>query len=545
MTCLQNRPIRFIRRNIVSKTELCGLEEYGFVNLGEIRKNLTPAELYEEIIKNGEGKIADKGAMVCLTGRCTGRSPNDKFIVEEETTKADVNWSKGNVAISEAKFDNLYGKIKSYLQGKNVYVQECYAGADPESRLKVRIINDSAWQNLFARNMFIEETDKNVLADFKADFTVIACPGFHAVPEVDGVNSEAFILLNFKQKLVIIGGTSYAGEIKKSIFTVMNYILPKKGIMSMHCSANIGTDGDTALFFGLSGTGKTTLSTDPERALIGDDEHGWSDKGVFNIEGGCYAKVIKLSPVQEPDIYACTQKFGTILENVVMDENRQIDLNDEKYTENTRASYPLESIDNIVKPSVGGHPNVVIFLTYDAFGVLPPVSKLSVPQAMYHFISGYTARVAGTEKGVTEPKAVFSTCFGEPFMVWHPSVYAKLLGDKIVKHNAQCYLVNTGLTGGPYGVGKRFEIKYTRKIIKEILSGDINKSEFMADPVFGFGIPKTLGDIPTDVLHPMESWKDKDEYMAKLKDLAKGFKENFKKYEAVTSAEIIAGGPII
>lgn len=524
---------------------MSGLEEYGFVNLGEIKKNLTPAELYEEIIKNEEGKIADKGAMVCLTGRCTGRSPNDKFIVEEETTKGDVNWSKGNVAISEAKFDNLYGKIKSYLQGKNVYVQECYAGADPVSRLKVRVINDSAWQSLFARNMFIEETDKNILAEFQADFTVIACPGFHAIPEVDGVNSEAFILLNFKQKLVIIGGTSYAGEIKKSIFTVMNYILPKKGIMSMHCSANIGTDGDTALFFGLSGTGKTTLSTDPERALIGDDEHGWSDTGVFNIEGGCYAKVIKLSPVQEPDIHACTQKFGTILENVVMDEDRNIDLDDEKYTENTRASYPLESIDNIVTPSVGGHPNVVIFLTYDAFGVLPPVSKLTVPQAMYHFISGYTARVAGTEKGVTEPKAVFSTCFGEPFMVWHPSVYAKLLGDKIVKHNAQCYLVNTGLTGGPYGVGKRFEIKYTRKIIKEILSGDINKSEFMADPVFGFGIPKTLGDIPTDVLHPMESWKDKDEYMTKLKELAKGFKDNFKKYEAVTSADIIAGGPTI
>jgi len=529
----------------VSKAQMCGLEGYGFTNLGEVKKNLTAAELYEEIVKNGEGKIADKGAVVCLTGRCTGRSPNDKFIVEEETTKADVNWGKGNVSISEEKFDKLYGKLKAYLQNKQLYVQECYAGAEEHSRLKVRVINDSAWQNLFARNMFITEGDERNLDGFDADFTVIGCPGFHADPAEDGTNSEAFIMLNFKKKLVIIGGTSYAGEIKKSIFTVMNYVLPKKNIMSMHCSANIGHDGDTALFFGLSGTGKTTLSTDPDRYLIGDDEHGWSEEGVFNIEGGCYAKVIKLSPVQEPDIYACTQKFGTILENVVMDEDRKIDLDDEKYTENTRASYPIDSLPNIVEAGKGGHPNVVIFLTYDAFGVLPPVSKLTVPQAMYHFISGYTARVAGTEKGVTEPKAVFSTCFGEPFMVWHPSVYAKLLGDKIVKHGASCYLVNTGLTGGPYGVGKRFEIKYTRKIIKAILSGEINNSEFMADPVFGFGIPKSLGDIPADVLHPIESWKDKDEYMEKLKSLANGFKENFKKYEAVTSAEIIAGGPVI
>jgi len=529
----------------VTKTEQCGLEEYGIINVAEVKKNLTPAELYEEIIKNGEGKVADKGAMVCLTGKHTGRSPNDKFIVEEETTKTDVNWSKGNVPITEERFEALYGKLKAYVQTKTLYVQECYAGADPKSRLKVRVITDSAWQNLFARNMFIEETDPEALAEFTPDFTVLACPGFQAQGAADGVNSEAFVLLNFKKKMVIIGGTSYAGEIKKSIFTVMNYVLPKKGIMSMHCSANIGADGNSALFFGLSGTGKTTLSTDPERALIGDDEHGWSDEGIFNIEGGCYAKVIKLSPVQEPDIYACTQKFGTILENVVMDDERKIDLDDEKFTENTRASYPLESIDNIVTPSIGGHPKVVIFLTYDAFGVLPPVSKLSVHQAMYHFISGYTARVAGTEKGVTEPKAVFSTCFGEPFMVWHPSVYAKLLGDKIVKHDAKCYLVNTGLTGGPYGVGKRFEIKYTRKIIKAILSGEIDRSEFTADSVFGFGIPKTLGDIPTDVLHPVESWKDKDEYMEKLKDLAKNFKENFKKYENITSAEIIAGGPVI
>lgn len=529
----------------VSKTEMCGLEGYGFTNLGEVKKNLSAAELYEEIIKNGEGKIADHGPVVCLTGRCTGRSPNDRFIVEEASTKADINWGKGNVAVSEEVFDNLYGKIQAYLQHKNVYVQECYAGADEHSRLKVRAINECAWQNLFVRNMFINETDPEKLAAFTPDFTLIACPNFFAQGAADGVNSEAFVIINFKKKMVIIGGTSYAGEMKKSIFSVMNYLLPKKGIMSMHCSANIGHEGDTALFFGLSGTGKTTLSTDPDRYLIGDDEHGWNDDGVFNIEGGCYAKVIRLSPVQEPDIFACTQKFGTILENVVMDADRKIDLDDEKYTENTRASYPIDSLPNIAENSKGGHPNVVIFLTYDAFGVLPPVSKLTVPQAMYHFISGYTAKVAGTEKGVSEPKATFSTCFGAPFMVWHPSVYAKLLGSKIVDKNAKCYLVNTGLTGGPYGVGKRFEIKYTRKIIKAILSGEIEKSEFITDSVFGFGIPKTLSDIPVDVLQPIESWKDKAEYSAKLKDLAKSFKENFKQYEAITSAEIIAGGPIL
>jgi phosphoenolpyruvate carboxykinase (ATP) len=522
-----------------------GLEVYGLTNTGVVKKNLTAPELYEEIIKNGEGRIANGGAMVCLTGAVTGRSPNDKFIVEEDTTKADVNWSKGNVPISEEKFEALYGKVLSYLQKKNIYVQECYAGADESSRIKVRSINEFAWQNLFIRNMFIQEKDPAKLENFEADFTIICCPNFKADPQRDGVNSENFILLNFKKKIVIIGGTGYAGEMKKSIFTVMNYLLPKKGIMSMHCSANIGKEGDVALFFGLSGTGKTTLSTDPERALIGDDEHGWDDKGVFNIEGGCYAKVINLSKEMEPDIYATTQMFGTILENVIMDDDRDINLDSAHITENTRASYPLESIDNIEPSGKGGQPKNVIFLTFDAFGVLPPVSKLSVPQAMYHFISGYTARVAGTEKGVTEPSAVFSSCFGQPFMVWHPSVYAKLLGEKIIANGANCYLVNTGLTGGPYGVGTRFKISHTRQIIKAILSGEIDKSEFIEDEIFGFGVPKTLGNIPEEVIHPVKSWKDQAAYKAKLTKLAEDFKANFKKYEAGTAPDIIAGGPRI
>jgi len=529
----------------VSNKELKALEVYGLTNLGEIKRNLTAPELYEEIIKNGEGKIAKGGSMVCLTGAVTGRSPNDKFIVEEDSTKNDVNWSKGNVAISPAKFDIIYNKLCAYLQQKNIYVQECYAGADESSRIKVRTINEFAWQNLFIRNMFIQEPDASKLENFTADFTIICCPNFKGCPEMDGINSENFVLLNFAKKIVIIGGTAYAGEMKKSIFTVMNYLLPKQNIMSMHCSANIGKEGDVALFFGLSGTGKTTLSTDPERALIGDDEHGWDDKGVFNIEGGCYAKVINLSRAMEPDIFATTEMFGTILENVVMDADRNVDLDDDSITENTRASYPLESIDNIEPSGKGGQPKNIIFLTYDAFGVLPPVSKLTVPQAMYHFISGYTARVAGTEKGVTEPQAVFSSCFGEPFMVWHPSVYAKLLGEKIIKNNVTCYLVNTGLTGGPHGVGSRFKISHTREIIKAILSGEIDKSEFIEDEIFGFGIPKTLGNIPEEVIHPQKSWKDPAAYTAQLTKLASDFKANFKKYEAGTSAEIIAGGPRI
>jgi phosphoenolpyruvate carboxykinase (ATP) len=528
------------------KTEQTGLEAYGFTNLARIYWNLPTPALYEQIIRRKEGVISHLGPVVARTGHHTGRSPNDKFVVEEETTGADINWSKDNKKFTEEQFDNLFCKMASYLQTKEVFVQECHAGADANTTIKVRVVTETAWHSLFARNMFITEDDRDKLDSFSPDFTVINCPRFHAVPEIDGTNSETFIIINFKRKLVIIGGTSYAGEIKKSIFTVMNYLLPKQGIMSMHCSANIGKEGDTAIFFGLSGTGKTTLSTDPERYLIGDDEHGWNKDGVFNIEGGCYAKVINLSAEAEPDIYECTRKFGTILENVMVDmSSREIDLDDDSLTENTRASYPISHLPLIVESGKGGHPKNVIFLTYDAFGVLPPVSKLSIPQAMYHFISGYTARVAGTEKGVKEPQAVFSTCFGAPFMVWHPSVYAKLLGDKVQENGSSCWLVNTGLTGGPYGVGKRFSIKYTRAIIKAILTGELAKAGFKTDPVFGLGIPLNIPGVPEEVLDPSNGWESKAAYDEKLRLLASKFAENFKKYEEGMDAEIMKGGPTL
>lgn len=528
------------------KTENTGLEEYGFRNLARINWNLPTPALYEQIIMRKEAILSHLGPVVARTGHHTGRSPNDKFVVDEPTTTNDVYWSKDNKKFTEEQFDKLFSKMASYLQTKEVFVQECYAGADANTRLKVRVITETAWHSLFARNMFITERDQEVLKNFAPDFTVVNCPRFHAVPEEDGTNSETFIIVNFKRKIVMIGGTSYAGEIKKSIFTVMNYLLPKQSVMSMHCSANIGEDGDTAVFFGLSGTGKTTLSTDPERYLIGDDEHGWNSDGVFNIEGGCYAKVINLSKEAEPDIYECTRQFGTILENVAVDmTSRAIDLDDNSLTENTRASYPLTQLPKIVESGKGGHPKNVIFLTYDAFGVLPPVSKLSIPQAMYHFISGYTARVAGTEKGVTEPKAVFSTCFGAPFMVWHPSVYAKLLGDKVKEKNVQCWLVNTGLTGGPYGVGKRFSIKYTRAIIKAILTGELNKTDFKTDSVFGFGIPQHIPGVPEEVLDPSFGWSSKRAYDETLKSLAAKFAENFKKFEEGMDPEITKGGPAL
>ena len=526
------------------KTENTGLEEYGFRNLARINWNLPTPALYEQIIARKEGVLSHLGPVVARTGHHTGRSPHDKFIVDEPTTTNDIYWSKDNKKFTEEQFDKLFSKVASYLQTKEVFVQECYAGADESTRLKVRVITETAWHSLFARNMFITERDRKALETFAPDFTVINCPRFHAVPEEDGTNSETFVIVNFKRKLVIIGGTSYAGEIKKSIFTVMNYLLPKENVMSMHCSANIGEDGDTAVFFGLSGTGKTTLSTDPERYLIGDDEHGWNNDGVFNIEGGCYAKVINLSKEAEPDIYQCTRNFGTILENVAMDmTTRAIDLDDNSYTENTRASYPLSQLPKIVESGKGSHPLNVIFLTYDAFGVLPPVSKLSIPQAMYHFISGYTARVAGTEKGVTEPNAVFSACFGAPFMVWHSSVYAKLLGEKIKEKNVQCWLVNTGLTGGPYGIGKRFSIKYTRAIIKAILTGGLDKTQYKTDSVFGFGIPQNIPGVPVEVLDPSFGWSSKADYDKTLSELATKFAENFKRFEEGMDPEIMTGGP--
>ncbi|MEF3254642.1 MAG: phosphoenolpyruvate carboxykinase (ATP) [Deferribacterales bacterium] len=530
----------------MKKTEHTGLEQHGFKNLKRIHWNLSTPELYEEIIKRQEGLLAHLGPIVVRTGHHTGRSPNDKFIVDDGVYSKDINWSKDNKPISKENFEKIYSRIQAYLQTKEVFVQELYAGADPNYRIKVRVITETAWHSLFARNMFIRELDRNILNQFEPDFTVINVPRFHAIPEHDGTNSETFIILNLEKKVVIIGGTSYAGEIKKSIFTVMNYLLPKQNVLSMHCSANVGKKGDVALFFGLSGTGKTTLSTDPERLLVGDDEHGWTDSGVFNIEGGCYAKVIKLSKESEPDIYECTRKFGTILENVAIDViTRRIDLDDDSLTENTRASYPITHLPNIVRNGLAGTPSNVIFLTYDAFGVLPPVAKLNMNQAMFHFISGYTARVAGTEKGVKEPKSVFSACFGAPFMVHHPAVYAKLLGEKIAKHNVKCWIVNTGLTGGPYGIGKRFSIAHTRRIIKAILENEMDNIGFKQDPIFGFEIPLAIPDLPSEILDPKISWSDKNKYDETLKKLASDFIENFNKYSDKVDKEILAGAPKI
>ncbi|RKX25800.1 MAG: phosphoenolpyruvate carboxykinase (ATP), partial [Candidatus Zixiibacteriota bacterium] len=432
------------------------LEPYGIRNTGVVFRNLSTPALYAESVRNREGFIAHLGPYVVRTGQHTGRSPRDRFIVKEPTTEKKIWWGKENRPFDRDKFDSLYYRALAYLQGKQLYIQDCYAGADRDYRMRVRVINETAWHNMFARNMFIRMKDSSELDGFEPEFTVIHVPNFHADPELDTTNSEAFVILNFEKRLVIIGGTAYAGEIKKAIFTVMNFFLPQKKVLSMHCSANMGEKGDTAVFFGLSGTGKTTLSTDPERKLIGDDEHGWSDAGIFNFEGGCYAKVIRLSREGEPDIYECTRKFGTILENVAIDiETRRIDLNDSSLAENTRAAYPITHIKNSVPEGTGGHPKNIILLTADAFGVLPPVARLTPEMTQKYFLIGYTAKVAGTEVGVTEPKATFSSCFGSPFMALEPSVYANLLGEKINKHNALCWLVNTGWINGPYGTGER------------------------------------------------------------------------------------------
>jgi phosphoenolpyruvate carboxykinase (ATP) len=434
--------------------------------------------------------------------------------------------------------------MKAYMQGKDLYVEDCYVSADLEHKVGVRVITENAWHGLFARCMFRRYQSYEELASHKTDFTVIQMPNFHSDKELDCTNSEVFIALHLGKRLILIGGTSYAGEIKKSIFTVMNYLMPLKNVMSMHCSANTGKNGDTALFFGLSGTGKTTLSADPNRKLIGDDEHGWSDNGIFNYEGGCYAKVIRLSSEAEPEIYQCTRKFGTILENVIIDpDTRIIDLDDDTFTENTRAAYPITHLDNIIESGLGDHPKNIIMLTADAYGILPPISKLSIDQAMYHFISGYTAKVAGTEKGVTEPKATFSTCFGAPFMVHHPSVYAKLLGEKIHKYNVKCWLVNTGWTGGPYGIGNRIQIKYTRAMLTAALEGKLDNVQYEKEPFFNLLIPKECPGVPAEILNPKNTWADKNAYDQGAKKLANMFVDNFKEYESVTDENVNNAGP--
>jgi len=522
-----------------------GLDSLGIKNINNVYWNLTTPALYEQIIRRREGVVGHLGPVMVRTGAFTGRSPNDKFIVKEPSTEKFISWGKVNRPFEESKFEHLFHRVLAYLQGNDIFVQDTYAGADERYRIPIRVITEYAWHSLFARNMFINIRNLEEYKLFKPEFTIINLPKFHAVPEMDGTNSEAFVLVNFAKKLILIGGTSYAGEIKKSVFTILNYLLPHQKVMSMHCSANQGKNDDVALFFGLSGTGKTTLSADPERSLIGDDEHGWSDDGVFNFEGGCYAKVIRLSQEAEPDIYTTTKKFGTILENVVFDTHWRIpNLDDDTFTENTRAAYPISHINNIIQSGSGGHPKNIIFLTADAFGVLPPIARLTPEQTMYHFLSGYTAKVAGTERGLgSEPQATFSTCFGAPFMPLHPSVYAEILRDKINQHGVHCWLVNTGWSGGPFGIGERMSIQYTRALLSAALNGDLNDINYTQDPFFGLHIPPECKGVPADILNPRNTWKDQKAYDKKAIELAKLFKNNFEEYESHVTREVIAAGP--
>lgn len=515
------------------------------LNGGNIRNQLSVPQLVESALARGEARLSIDGAIVAETGKYTGRSPKDKFIVEEESTKDKISWGNVNRAISAEVFDNLYLKVLNYLKEKDdLFVFKGFAGADKDSQLSIQVVNEYAWHNLFCHQLFIRPT-KEELASHVPDFTIVSAPGFKADPAVDGTNSEAFIIISFEKKIILIGGTEYAGEMKKSIFSIMNYLLPESGILSMHCSANVGDEGDVALFFGLSGTGKTTLSADSNRKLIGDDEHGWSDNGVFNIEGGCYAKTINLSAEKEPEIYNAI-RFGTVLENVVVDpESRVPDYDDNTLTENTRAAYPINYIENIVTPSVAGHPKTIIFLTADAFGVLPPISKLTKEQAMYHFLSGFTSKLAGTERGVTSPEPVFSTCFGEPFLPLPAARYAEMLGEKIDEHNVQVFLVNTGWTGGEYGVGSRMKLSYTRTMVRAAINGELNDVETKQDAVFGLHIPTSIEGVPSEVLDPREAWEDKEAYDQKAQYLAELFKENFKKFENVSDEIVKKGAPLV
>ncbi|MDE2571899.1 MAG: phosphoenolpyruvate carboxykinase (ATP) [bacterium] len=525
-------------RNGDSKTTTrADLEQLGLRGLGAVAVNRPAAALYEEALRRGEGKAAAGGPLVVLTGRHTGRSAQDKFFVKEPSSEAHIDW-EANKPISAEVFDRLYARVCEYLRGQDLFVLDCFAGADPAYRMPVRIVTQYAWHSLFARNLFI---DDDTALDETPEFTVLAVPRFEADPKRDGTRSETFIIVNFAKRIVLIGGTEYAGEIKKSVFTIMNYLLPLRGVLSMHCSGNIGTAGDSAVFFGLSGTGKTTLSADPERELIGDDETGWSDRGVFNFEGGCYAKVIRLSKSAEPEIFAASHSFGSVLENVLMDdETRLLDLNSDKYTENTRSAYPLSYVPHLAPGSVGGHPKNVILLTADAFGVLPPIARLSRAQAMYHFLSGFTSKLAGTEKGLgKEPEATFSTCFGAPFMVHHPTVYSKLLGKKIAEHGAECWLINTGWNGGPYGIGKRMDLAYTRAMVRAALDGTLAKTDYETEPFFGLAIPKAVPGVPSGLLNPKATWGDKDAYDAQARRLARLFVENFRRFESHAEPETL------
>ncbi|MDM8563087.1 phosphoenolpyruvate carboxykinase (ATP), partial [Candidatus Marithioploca araucensis] len=529
-----------MRDNRCAEHSSYGLENHGLSNLNDIYWNLNTPALYEQVIRRREGIIAHLGPIVVCTGHHTGRSANDKFIVQEPTTEQDIWWGKINSSFSSDSFDQLHSRMELHLQAQDVYVQDCFVGASPKHRMPIRIITEKAWHSLFARNMFIQATPEE-LNKHVPEFTVIDVPSFHAIPSVDGTNSETFILLNFAKKLILIGSTSYGGEIKKSIFSVMNYLMPKKGVLPMHCSANIDANGDTAVFFGLSGTGKTTLSADASKTLIGDDEHGWDEEGIFNFEGGCYAKLINLSPEAEPEIYETTRRFGTLLENVpITADTRRINLMDATLTENTRGSYPISHIPNVTRNGMGGQPKNVIFLSADAFGILPPIAKLTKEQAMYHFLSGYTAKVAGTEEGILEPQPNFSACYGAPFMPMHPQRYAELLGKKLETYNVDTWLINTGWSGGPYGVGKRIKIAHTRAMVNAVLDNKLKDVPLSTEPFFGLQIPKHCPGVSDDILNTRNTWSNPADYDAQAKKLVQMFAENFKQYAAEASKEILA-----
>ncbi|MCK1994856.1 phosphoenolpyruvate carboxykinase (ATP) [Peribacillus muralis] len=509
-----------------------------------VQTQLSVPQLVEKVLSRNEGVLTSTGAVKAETGKYTGRSPKDKFIVEEASVKDKVDWGSVNRPISEDVFNKLYNKVVDYLKAKEeIFVFNGFAGADESSRLPIRVVNEYAWHNLFAHTLFIRPNEEE-LRGHEAEFTILSAPNFKADPEVDGTASETFIIVSFERRTILIGGTEYAGEMKKSIFSIMNYLLPEAGILPMHCSANVGREGDVALFFGLSGTGKTTLSADTNRKLIGDDEHGWSSNGVFNIEGGCYAKTINLSREKEPQIFDAI-RFGAVLENVVVNpDTRKADYDDSSLTENTRAAYQMQAIDNIVNPSIAGHPNTIIFLTADASGVLPPISKLSKEQAMFHFLSGYTSKLAGTERGVTSPEATFSTCFGSPFLPLPAQRYAEMLGDKIDEHSAKVYLVNTGWTGGAYGTGSRMKLAYTRAMVQAALEGELANIETVKDEIFGLDIPLHVPGVPDEVLQPIKTWADPAAYKQSATDLAAQFRANFKKFGSVPSEIEELGGPI-
>jgi phosphoenolpyruvate carboxykinase (ATP) len=509
-----------------------------------VHQNLTPPELYEHAVRRGEGLIAANGPFCAVTRPHTGRSPNDKFLVEESGSRERIWWGKVNQPLAPDHFERLHADVVAHLNEQELYVRDVFAGADPVYRLPIRFVTPNAWHALFVYNMFLRPGPGD-LQTFTPGFQVLHAPEFQADPAVHGTKSGTFIVVSFAHKTILIGGTRYAGELKKSIFTILNYLLPARAVLPMHCSANVGEGGDVALFFGLSGTGKTTLSADPERKLVGDDEHGWSNQGVFNFEGGCYAKVIRLSRDGEPEIYATTRRFGTVLENVVVEpETRMIDLDADDITENTRASYPIHFIPNHIPGGMAGHPSHVVFLTCDAFGVMPPIARLTPAQAMYHFVSGYTAKVAGTERGVTEPKETFSACFGAPFLPLHPSVYAEMLGERIAQHGVQCWLVNTGWTGGPFGVGHRMRLSHTRAMIRAALSGALDRVPVRREPVFGLEVPQHVpGGVPDDVLDPRRTWTDAAAYDAQAARVAGLFRKNFEQFAERVHDAVREAGP--